>query len=296
MRVPVESLVFFDAAVRHASFASAATELNVTPSAVSQRIKSLEQSLGILLFERLPHGLRPTEAGQLYALEIRPALDRLGLATARAASRSMHRPPGRSHRLSLDMAPALARARMVPALGDFQKNFPDIELKLTSSRAVTDPMRDGFDCCIRYGRGGWRGVDSKCIAKELVFPVCAPLLMSKNTVVETAVDLSLLPLIHDLMPIGWTEWFASIGTEPPKSTGPVFSDSSLALQAAVDGLGVALGRSVLTVPDLASGRLIRLSKHNITSPFSYWLIRPLGQRDSLVELFVSWLLERVLSQ
>lgn len=252
--------------------------------------------MGILLFERLPHGLRPTEAGQLYALEIRPALDRLDLATARAASHSARRPPGRSHRLSIDMMPALARARMMPALRDFQTRFPDVELRLTSARGITDPLQDGFDCCIRYGRGGWQGVEAKCIATEMVFPVCAPLLLSKGTIVEGELDLLRLPLIHDLMPIGWTEWFAAVGRRAPKSAGPVFSDSSLALQAAVDGLGAVLGRSVLTVPDLASGRLVRLSKCYIKSPFSYWLIRPTGQRDSLVELFVSWLLEYVLSQ
>jgi LysR family glycine cleavage system transcriptional activator len=88
-------LPFFDAAMRHGGFAAAAAELNVTPSAVSQRIKSLEQSLGVVLFERRPHGLRPTEAARLYLLEIRPALNRLKVASARVAAQDARRPPGR---------------------------------------------------------------------------------------------------------------------------------------------------------------------------------------------------------
>jgi len=185
---------------------------------------------------------------------------------------------------------------MVPAMRAFQEGFPHVELRLTTSRAISDPLRDGFDCCIRYGAGSWQGIEADCLARETVFPVCAPTLIAKEAIPDAAMDLARLPLIHDLMPVGWAEWFAATGEPTPKSNGPVFSDSSLALRAAIDGMGVVLGRSVLTSPDLVAGRLVRLSKHGIASPFSYWLVRAPGQHDGLVELFARWLLDHVLSQ
>lgn len=156
--IPLDGLNFFDAAMRHMSFSAAAVELNVTASAVSQRIRSLEDALGVQLFERLSHGIKPTEAGQLYLLEIRPALLRLRASSARIASRH-GRPNHKRRQLSVDMLPALANARLAPKLPSFYKNFPDVDLRLNSSFGVSDPVRDGFDCCIRYGPGGWPGVD-----------------------------------------------------------------------------------------------------------------------------------------
>jgi LysR family transcriptional regulator, glycine cleavage system transcriptional activator len=294
VRAPaLDLLPFFDAAMRHESFALAAAELNVTPSAVSQRIKSLEQSLGILLFERFPHGLKPTEAARLYLLEIRPALSRLYTASARIATRDARRPPGRDRRLSVDMLPAFATTRVGPMLRHFRDRFPDVELRLTTSRAISDPLRDGFDCCVRYGAGRWQSVDAQCLATETVFPVCAPTLFSRDRPIDTITDLAQLPLIYDLMPLGWTDWFATLGGPQPRSDGPVFSDSALAQRAAIEGLGIVLGRSILVAPDLASGRLVRLLRHELPSPFSYWLIRPLGRRDGLVDLFGEWLIEQI---
>lgn len=286
---------FFDAAMRHASFATAAEELNVTPSAVSQRIKAVESALGIVLFERQPHGLQPTEAARLYLLEIRPALERLHLASARVAAQRPARPAGRGRRLSIDMLPALATMRLAPMFGAFRRQFPDVELRLTTSRSVTDPAKDGFDCCIRYGPGGWSGVDATLLASEQIFPVCAPALLAGRPAVETLADLIALPVVHDLMPVGWTEWMAALGGPEPPGGGPVFSDSAIAHRAAVEGLGVALGRSRLAVPDLVAGRLVRLLRHEHPSPFGYWLVRPSGRRDALVDMFGDWLLANVLT-
>lgn len=292
---PLDALRFFDAAMRHASFAGAANELNVTPSAVSQRIKAVESALGIVLFERQPHGLLPTEAARLYLLEIRPALERLHLASARVAAQRPARPAGRGRRLSVDMLPALATMRLAPKFGAFRRQFPDVELRLTTSRSLTDPAKDGFDCCIRYGPGGWAGVDAALLASEQIFPICAPALLAGRQTVETLADLIALPVVHDLMPIGWTEWMAALGGPEPASGGPVFSDSAIAHRAAVEGLGVALGRSLLVMPDIVAGRLVRLLRHELPSPFGYWLIRPSGRRDALVDMFADWLLAEVLT-
>jgi LysR family transcriptional regulator, glycine cleavage system transcriptional activator len=101
--------------------------------------------------------------------------------------------------------------------------------------------------------------------------------------------------VHDLMPVGWTEWMAAVGGPELPRGGPIFSDSAIAQRAAVEGLGVALGRSLLVVPDLVAGRLIRLLRRELPSPFSYWLIRPAGRRDALVDMFGEWLVEEVLT-
>jgi len=292
--VPLDALPVFDAAMRNVSFAGAAAELNVTASAVSQRIKSLEETLGVVLFERLPHGLRPTEAARLYLLEIRPAIERLRIASTRISSQQAKRPSGRERRLSVDMLPALATVRFAPMFNRFRERFPDVELQLTTSPTVTDPKRDGFDCCIRYGPGGWTGVDIVKLANEYVFPVASPSLLSGTPPIEKIADLLDFPLIHDLMPLGWVEWLSAFdGPEIRKTIGPTFSDSALAQRAAVEGLGIYLGRSTLVAPDLLHRRLVRLFDLELQSPFSYWIIRPTGKQDALVDLFAEWLIDEV---
>jgi LysR family glycine cleavage system transcriptional activator len=294
---PLDALPVFEAAMRHVSFAAAASELNVTPSAVSQRIKTLEDLLGVVLFERLPHGLRPTESARLYLLEIRPALERLHAASARISTQSARRPHGRDRRLSVDMMPALASARLARMFKRFRERFPGVELQLTTSPVVADPNRDGFDCCIRYGSGNWTGVDTKFLANELIFPVASPSFLSGTAPINELVHLAKLPLIHDLMPVGWIEWLSAFGCEVDRPPGGLtFSDSSLAQSAATHGLGICLGRSVLVAPDLLEGRLVRVSGQELRSPFSYWLIRPSGKHDALVDLFSDWLVEEVLTQ
>jgi LysR family transcriptional regulator, glycine cleavage system transcriptional activator len=286
---PLDALPVFEAAVRHVSFAAAAHELNVTSSAVSQRIRALEDLLGVVLFDRLPHGLRPTEAARLYLLEIRPALERLHAASVRISAHTAQRPSGRGRRLSVDMLPALATARLVPMFTRFRERFSDVELQLTTSPVVADPNRDGFDCCIRYGPGGWAGVEAKFLAGEYIFPVAAPSFLSNNAAIKELGHLTKLPLIHDLMPLGWVEWLSQFGCQIDRPAGGLtFSDSALAQEAAVQGLGVYLGRSILTASDLLNGRLI--------SPFSYWLVRPFGKHDALVDLFADWLVEEILNQ
>ncbi|MGD9921459.1 MAG: LysR substrate-binding domain-containing protein [Pseudorhodoplanes sp.] len=294
---PLDSLPVFEAAMRHMSFAAAANELNVTASAVSQRIKSLEDMLGVMLFERLPHGLRSTEAARLYLLEIRPALERLHAASARISAQTARRPDGRGRRLSVDMLPALASTRFAPIFRRFRNQFPDVDLQLTTSPAVADPGRDGFDCCIRYGPGGWNGVQSTRLAGEHVFPVASPSFAADAASITELAHLLDVPLIDDLMPLGWVEWLSAFGVELNRLKSElVFSDSSLAQQAAAQGLGVYLGRSVLVSNDLHNGRLVRILDKELLSPFSYWLVRPLGKHDALVDLFAEWLVEEALTQ
>lgn len=291
--IPLDALPFFDATMRQMSFSGAAQELNVSASAVSQRIKSLEQILGVSLFERLPHGLQPTEAGRLYLLEVRPALRRLHAASSRLATRGARRPAGRERRLSIDVLPALASMRMAPRLRSFAERFPDVELRMSSSPALSDPERDGFDCCIRYGAGGWTGVDAQFLADEHALPVCAPGLLRELGPVESPTALARFPLIHDLMPVGWAEWFASVGVSDPPTGGLMFTDSAIALSAAADGLGVVVGRSRLIAADLASGRLVPAWHKELPSPFHYWLVRPRSRPDALVDLFVEWLIDEI---
>lgn len=290
---PLDTLIYLDAAMRHLNFRSAADELHVTQSAVSQRIKSLEDALGVKLFDRLSHGIRPTEAARLFFFEMRPALARIRRATSRIATRGNQRPAGRGRRLSIDMLPALATTRFVPALGRFFERFPDVELRLTTSPALSDPGRDGFDCCIRYGDGEWPGVNSTKLIDEMVWPVCSPSLLNGQSTQMKLTELVRLPLIHDLMPLGWTEWFSVLGSPEQALSGLVFSDSANALRAAAEGAGVALGRSVLAAPELASGRLIGFLQYGIRSPFAYWLVRPPGRPDGLVDMFADWFVDEL---
>ena len=293
--IPLDGLTFFDAAMRHTSFAAAAGELNVSASAVSQRIKSVEEALGVKLFERQPHGLLPTEAAHLYQLEVRPALARIREASLRASSKGSWRSRERGRQLSIDMLPALAALRIAPKLPAFAERFPDITLRLTTSFTIADPVRDGFDCCVRYGPGEWPGVDAELLAHEDVFLVCAPSLLAQHSI-RSLSDVLRMPLVHDLMPMGWPEMASRLGLGKLPDGGLIFSDSSIALRAALEGMGVAVGREHLVAPDISAGRLVRLSTETVRSPFSYWLIRPADRSDRLVDLFSSWLLETVFSQ
>lgn len=293
-RIPLDALTFFDAAMRHASFAAAAGEMNVSASAVSQRIKTIEDALGVRLFERQAQGLQPTEAAHLYLLEIRPALTRIKEASLRASSKESWRSRGRGRQLSIDMLPALAALRIAPKLSAFAERFPDITLRLTTSFTISDPLRDGFDCCVRYGPGQWAGVETELLAHEDVFLVCAPSLLAQHPIRNLS-DVLHMPLVHDLMPMGWPEMASRLDLGPLPEGGLIFSDSSIALRAAVEGMGVAVGREHLVAPDLAAGRLVRLSTKTVRSPFSYWLIRPTDRSDRLVDLFSSWLVETVFS-
>lgn len=291
---PLSSLRFFEAAGRHQSFKLAAAELNVTPSAVSHGIVSLEQTLGVELFIRAPRRLTLTPAGADYLRYISKAFELIATGTQRLPDRH-----GSS--ISVSCAPTLASRWLLPRLHDFRTLWPDTNVTVdTSPRQVNLPT-DGFDFAIRMSRApvadpAWR----KLFGEQLV-PVCSPACRDSLRGRDGKVDLRRATLIHVTQASeDWQTWLARTGTPAGADgvdarRGLHVDTIQLAFEAAIGGLGVALGRRPLVDRDLASGVLVELGEELHTglvdAETAYWLVSTEdgGERADMAG-FRSWLL------
>lgn len=279
------ALPAFDAAARHLSFTKAAAELHVTHGAISRAIRNLEDRLGILLFERGTRSVRLTPVGAAYAAEIGAALDRIGAATIVAtASRS-------AGVLNVSTSDGFAGRWLVPRLYRFHREHRDIDVRLSTSGALVDFIHDGIDIAIRYGAGGYEGVMSELLAEEDVTPVCSPSLLHGEHPLRSPADLRHHRLIHDNFRIGWAMWLEQAGLdEIDPDRGVRFDSAAFAVEAAVQGEGVLLGRSALVSADLSAGRLVRPFDLALKSRWKYYVVYPDGAlRQEKVKAFRDWL-------
>lgn len=269
-RLPsLSALRVFEAAGRHLSFTKAAGELHVTQAAVSHQIKALEEQLGVQLFRRAPRRLLLTDAGQLYLPEVRAAFDRLSAATAhlrRAESSGV---------LTVSVLPSFAAKWLVPRLRRFRDRHPEFDVRVAADDHPVDFGRDDVDLALRYGSGNYPGVTAERFLTEALTPMLSPALLQAGPPLRIPGDLAGYTLLQDDMSVGWSDWLGAagaVGVNPHR--GPAFNDSSMVLQAALDGQGVALGRTVLAADDLASGRLVRPFPLSLPSPSAYWVVYP----------------------
>jgi LysR family glycine cleavage system transcriptional activator len=286
---PLTALPALDAAARHLSFTKAAAELNLTHGAISRAIRNIEDRLGIPLFERGTRSVRLTPAGAAYAAEIGAALDRIGAATLVAtASRS-------AGVLTVSTSDGFAGRWLVPRLNRFHRAHRDIDVRLSTSGVLVDFIRDGIDIAIRYGAGGYEGVISEVLSDEDVAPVCSPDLLRGEHPLRSPADLKHHRLIHDNFRIDWATWLKSAGLDDINPDGGVrFDSAAYAVEAAVQGEGVLLGRSALVSADLASGRLIRPFDLALKSRWKYFVVYPEGAlRQRKVKAFRDWLFEEM---
>lgn len=250
---PLTSLRAFDAAARHMSFAKAAEELNVTPAALSFQIKSLEEHLGTQVFRRLNRAVELTQAGKILAPGA--AVGFQTLATAwRATQRTMD-----NHTLNVTAGPAFTAKWLAPRLYEFAQAHPEIELRFSASLKIMDFGRDAIDVAIRFGNGPDTGLYSLPMAEEWVCPVMTPALAARF---PTPQSLTQAPLISDHsisfldVKADWETWFHAMGIDFIPNHGPHFSQADHAIDAALAGVGVVLGRRALVVKDLDDGRLV----------------------------------------
>lgn len=250
---PLTALRAFDAAARHMSFAKAAEELHVTPAALSFQIKSLEEHLGAPLFRRLNRAVELTEAGAALAPGASDGFQTLAAAW-RAAERTQD-----NQSLTVTAGPAFTAKWLAPRLYEFAKAYPDIELRFSASLKIMDFGRDAIDVAIRFGYGADEGLYSVPLADEWVCPVMTPALAEKYPTPESLTEA---PLIFDdsisfLKPRSdWQTWFKAVGIDYAPTTGPRFSQADHAVDAALAGVGVALGRRAVVVKDIDDGRLV----------------------------------------
>jgi LysR family glycine cleavage system transcriptional activator len=285
-------LKVFWAAARHRSFVKAAGELHVTPSAVSLQIRQLEDELGLKLFERTPRGLALTGVGAKVLPDVASAFERLR-ETFAALSESTR--DGTT--LIVSAAPSFAAKWLLPRLSRFLTGNPDIEVSLKATVELADFERGDADIGIRYGRGQYPDLVTELLMQETVFPVCSPSLLRASSKRSTAEILSAATLLHDdsadqneALP-GWKMWLRAAAIDDVDwRKGPHFNQTSLAIEAAAEGLGVALAPAALVTGDLNNGRLIRLDSAELNEPFAYYLVCPPDRSDRpAVKAFRAWL-------
>jgi DNA-binding transcriptional LysR family regulator len=285
---PLSALRVFEAAARHNSFQKTASELNLTASAVSHAIQTLENWLGVALFHRGSRGLKLTAAGEVYAPLVNQALTILAKATDRLPGRKA------SGTLAISSAPTFANKILLPLLDKFAAKFGDISVTIDTSRRRVDLTLDNFDIAIRFAPANKPAPDWTLLAAETLMPVCSPAFKKKLHRPLDADVLTRVPLIHvTSASTDWVHWFAAAGMAAPASvdTGLRVDTFQMGYDAAARGLGVVLGRSPLLDDEIASGRLVTLGGKAIASGDAYWLIAPEADfQKPEVKLFRNWLL------
>lgn len=289
---PLNALPCFEAAARHLNFSKAADELSVTPGAISRAIKHLEDQLDVPLFERATRSVRLTAVGERYARAVRDALDQLAVATAAATARHSN------STLNVSTSDGFAGKWLVPRLYRFHRAHGDIDVRVSTTGKLTNFLGDGIDIAIRYGSGNYPGLTSEFLTSEEVFPVCSPRLLKGAHPLHTPDDLRHHTLIHDSFPIDWATWLSSTGVEgmDPHS-GLTFDSASFAVESAVQGEGVVLGRTMLVAADLAAGRLVRPFGHALKSFASFYVVYPPDAiRQRKIQAFRDWLFSEMTPQ
>ena len=253
----------FEAAARGGSFAAAALELNVSSAAISRMVHLLEERLGVALFERKANRLALTAAGRAYQSGLTPIFDSLAALTAQVTA------PSNLRVLTIGVGPTFAMRWLIPRLADFRKVHPEIDVRITAG-GVAAPFGDDWSCGIKLGDGSWPGLVAEPLFAADLIPVCAPRLAAGLKRPSDLKGPSLLRVAHASE--DWPLWLEAAGVARLSARGPEFQYYGQALQAAVDGLGVAMGIRPYIDDDLAAGRLV--------APFA--LTVPKGMRWYLV--------------
>ncbi len=297
-RLPgLASLRTFEAAARHLSFTKAADELHVTPAAVSAQVRALEEQLGVRLFWRTSRAVRLTGAGETLLGAVSEALAVIARAVERIAGTN------RGRILIVSTGLSFAAKWLVPRLGRFRRLHPEVDVRLDVTDQLADFARDGADVAIRFGAGVYPGMRADRLFEEELFPVCSPALLKGAEPLRQPGDLRRYTLIHlDWQAQGetwpdWRMWLLAAGVEEVDPTqGIHFRQTTLVIQAAVDGQGVALGSTILVADDLAAGRLVRPFDLALKGPpqFAYRVVSPRATADRpLVKAFREWVLAEV---
>ncbi|MGQ3297114.1 transcriptional regulator GcvA [Reyranella sp.] len=283
---PLNGLRAFEAAARHMSFTDAAEELSVTQAAISHQVRGLEQRLGLKLFVRRNRSLLLSEAGQAYLPSVRAAFDQLNEATEKLLQKD------KGGNLTVTTTSSFAVKWLVPRLGGFQRSHPEIDVRVSTGTSLVDFSREDVDIGIRYGRGQWPNLMAERLVSEDVMPVCAPSLLKGPNGLKKPADLRRFNLLHiGSFPDDWQVWLTAAGVKGVDASRGVSFDFALAAyQAAMDGLGVALGRNPLVEPDLKAGRLVVPFEFKRSSDFAYYLVYPPEAiRRRKIKAFRDWI-------
>ena len=271
---PLNSLKVFEAAARHLSFTRAAEELFVTQAAVSHQIKALEEFLGLKLFRRRNRSLLLTEEGQGYFSDIKDIFGSIAEATDKLLERT------EKGALTISLPPSFAIQWLVPRLSDFNQKEPDIDVRIKAVDMDEGSLTDDVDVAIYYGRGHWPGLRTDLLYQEYLIPLCSPTVLLGNKPLEKLADLA----NHTLESVNVNH-------------GPIFSHTTMVLQAAAHGQGIALGNNVLAKPEMDAGRLIAPFDEILMTPNAFYVVCDEKQADmGRIATFRDWMLKTARSE
>lgn len=284
--IPLNALRAIEIVARRGALAPAAEELGVTVGAVSQHLRRAEERLGMELFARTPQGLRPLPALAQVLPQLSGGFTQLqdGLAALTGTSDTV---------LNVTVGSIFASRWLIWRINKFSTLHPGLEVRLTVTAAMLDLGRPDIDCGIRYGDGNWPGTRATLIGGEAYQPVCSPLMVDR---VKSPADLATLPVIVDeTSMLDWPRWLAAAGLDPAlKLSGPVYSDASLAFDAAIAGQGLLLAADMMTADTVSDGRLVRPFDRPVRGERGYFLATAEGRkRPRKVQLFEAWLADEI---
>ena len=292
---PLKALRVFESAARHLSFTAAAEELNVTPAAIGHQVRALEDYFGQQLLRRSTRKVELTDVARWVLPTIGQGFDLLADAGERLMA------PETGSALNLTVEPAFASRWLVQHLESFQQQFPDWDVRLSATYDLVDLAEARFDMGIRFGDGQYPDLTVHRLGLEEVFPVCSPELMQSHGPIREPNDLREVTLLHEDWVMAneqvwpsWKMWLKATGADAVNpDPGPRYSNSALAIQAALNGQGVALSSTALVADDLAAGKLICPFGDRFTTQLNtaYYLVYEAdAERDPKVAAFRDWLL------
>lgn len=286
---PLKSLEVFVRAGQLLSFGEAAAELNLSPSAVSRRIRALETELDQLLFVRRSKSVELTPVGAKYLSALAPAFAAIRLATTDLARET--------RRVTLTVPQSFAVSWLTPRLPAFRDAHPAIELDIEVSTDITGHRSDDFDVGIFLSNGSWPGRHSDLLSEISTFPVCSP---DAAANLNTPADLATCTLLHvRQLPNAWDEWLEAAGAAPLRHPSEhenhmYFNDVQLAYEAAQRGLGIAIGADIVVEEYLRNGRLVAPFSERAESGFQYHFVTAKSRlRDPAIQQLRQWLLKQL---
>lgn len=295
-RLPsLNALRAFWAAARHGSFAAAATELHVTASAVSLQVRQLEDELGVKLFQRTPKGLVLSAQGAEILPGISDAFSQLQSTLVKGGVQDG------VQSLTVSVAPSFATKWLLPRLDRFVSQNPDIDVRVLATMDLVDFGNEPIDLAIRYGRGHYPGLQADLLMRETVFPVSSPKLLQGRDPDDLAGLLRTATLLHDDSPDqdptcpDWKSWLRAAGLHDIDwQRGLRFNQSNFVLEAAANGLGLALAKASLVQGDLAAGRLVQLAATETQIELAYFIVYPPDRAGNPAALaFRQWLASEI---
>lgn len=280
----------FEAAARHLNFTRAATELSLTPSAVSRQICQMEDYLGVLLFQRVKKQLVLTDAGRIYAREVRAGIEMMQAATINLLANQ-----GNGGMLNLATPPAFCVKWLIPRLDRFSASHPGILVNLSTRAKPFDFDQEHFDAAIHYGSNDWPGVITEKLLGEELIAVCSPSYLAKWPGARTRLaDLAHHVLLQQTSRHNnWQEWLEKNHVEEVNPwAGPRFEHVYMVMQAAIAGLGIALLPRLLVLDEIASGRLLTPFESSLVTNDAYCLVYPASKNsDPRLQAFRDWLIK-----